>query len=201
MWTAWKDITEQAIGLAVAGLFEGMGIPWPGSVIMATAGATTANDWRSFLMLLLIFSAAYTLGSLAQYGLGWLLGPLALGWLSPKNREKVERLFNRYGFGTVCWSRPLAIGNYVSLPAGMLRMNPIRFTIYTFVGAVPWAGTTILAGRLLGSQLAIVEPSLTGWALPTVALLAVGLVAAGVVRLLRRLSFGRPVPGAGSGPS
>lgn len=187
MWALLITMMEQVIALATAGFVEGTGIPWPGSLIMATAGMTAGGDWRSVLILVLVFSTTYTLGALIQYAAGWALGPVALSWLTKPQRARLQGLMERYGFGMVCWSRPLAIGNYVSIPAGMLRMNPIRFGLYTFLGAVPWAVGTIVLGRLLGSRLPLLQAQFDRWMLPALGLLALAAVAASLYRRRRLL--------------
>lgn len=192
MWALLMEMMQQVAALAVAGLVEGIGIPWPGIVIMATTGMSAGTDWQAVLLFTLVFCGAYTVGSLVQYGIGRMLGPMALAWLSPQQRAKLEGLVSRYGMGVVFWARPLAIGNYVSIPAGMLKMNPVRFALYTFVGAIPWAGGTILAGSMLGTQTQLAQELLDRWMLPGVGVLALLVVAMALVRLAARRR--RPVP-------
>ncbi|MFZ5825651.1 MAG: DedA family protein [Bacillota bacterium] len=186
MWVLMVEMIQEITALAVAGFVEGTGIPWPGSVIMAAAGMTDGHDWRAVALFVLTFATAYTAGALIQYAVGRLLGPLALGWLTKKQRASLERLMARYGFGAVCWSRPLAIGNYVSIPAGMVKMNPIRFSLYTFVGALPWAASTVLAGRLLGSHLPEMQAAIGRWMLWSNVLLLLLIVTWLLIRYRRR---------------
>lgn len=168
---------EHITALLLAGFMEGTGIPWPGSLIMATIGLQTGGDWSAVGLLTVVFSFGYTLGSLAQYAVGLLLGPAALAWLSPRFRERIERLIARWGLGAVCWARPLAIGNYVSIPAGMVRMNPFLFALATFVGAIPWALGTLAAGRWLRRYLGGGLPDqIERWLVPGAIVLAVVLL-------------------------
>jgi len=167
---------EHITALLLAGFMEGTGIPWPGSLIMATIGMQTGGDWSAVSLLTLVFSFGYTLGSLAQYAVGLLVGPLALSWLAPRYRNRIERLIARWGIGAVCWARPLAIGNYVSIPAGVVRMNPILFSLATFAGAIPWALGTLAAGRWLRRYLRALPDQLERWLVPGVIALAVLLL-------------------------
>lgn len=186
MWALMMEMIQQVTALAVAGFVEGTGIPWPGSLIMAAVGMTAGHDWRAVLLFVLLFSTAYTTGSLIQYAVGRLLGPLALGWLPSRQRAKLQAVVAQYGYGAVCWARPLAIGNYLSIPAGMVRMSLPRFTLYTFLGAVPWSAGTILAGRLLGDRLPVIQETINRWMLLGIALLALLVGVAALIRLLRR---------------
>jgi membrane protein DedA with SNARE-associated domain len=67
--------------------------------------------------------------------------------------EQAERWFARYGDGAVLTSRVLpVIRTFISLPAGIARMNLWRFAILTFVGSLPWSLGLAWAGFLLGEH-------------------------------------------------
>ena len=40
----------------------------------------------------------------------------------------------------------------VSIPAGILKMNPLKFVFYTFVGSCVWSISVILAGYYFGAS-------------------------------------------------
>jgi membrane protein DedA with SNARE-associated domain len=42
------------------------------------------------------------------------------------------------------------IRTYISFPAGLARVDLVRFSILTFVGALPWCAALALAGYELG---------------------------------------------------
>lgn len=44
------------------------------------------------------------------------------------------------------------IGTFVSFPAGTARMNFARFTLYTFLGCVPWVFALTYFGFVLGEN-------------------------------------------------
>jgi membrane protein DedA with SNARE-associated domain len=203
MWALLSEIMQPATALLVAGLVEGTGLPWPGIVVMASAGMAAGEDWRAVALLTLVFCTAYTLGSLIQYAVGRSLGPAALGWLAPGQRARLEGLISRYGTGAVCWARPLAIGNYVSIPAGMVKMNLVRFVLYTFLGAIPWAGTTLFGGWLLGDAFSMVQEQVARWMMPGFGLVAAAAGAALLLRLRnrKRSSESETVTDAGAEPS
>ena len=67
--------------------------------------------------------------------------------------EQAERWFARYGDRAVFISRMLpVIRTFISLPAGIARMNIWRFSILTFVGSFPWSLGLAWAGFLLGEN-------------------------------------------------
>ena len=63
----------------------------------------------------------------------------------------MDRFFRRHGEGTVLVARlvPL-IRSYISYPAGAAKMEPVRFGVYTAIGAAPFTFVLMYAGYLLG---------------------------------------------------
>ena len=44
------------------------------------------------------------------------------------------------------------VRTFIALPAGIARMNQLRFHIYTFVGSWPWCFVLAYVGMKLGQQ-------------------------------------------------
>lgn len=169
-------LNDPSAGAAIAAIctasfLEGTGVPWPGVYIVAGASAMLEPGALSIALVTGLVVAAYCLGSLVQYGIGYLFGETALAWLPARHREKLEALSDRYGSFLVCWSRPFAVGNYVSLPAGLVRMPLLRFLAYTTVGIVPWGAGAALAGQIVGDRIGPYLNRLTEWMLPGTLLL------------------------------
>ena len=146
-----------------AGLVEGFGIPWPGAFIIAGAAVSLGDQAAAVPAAAGLFTLGYCVGSLLQYLVGWLVGPVALSWLPTRHRGKLDGLIEKYGLTAVLWLRPVAIGNYISLPAGMMRMPLARFTLYTVLGIAPWAVAMALGGRFLGGQVDLVSVAMSHW--------------------------------------
>lgn len=142
---------------AIAAL-EGTGVPLPGCIYIAGVGLTLGHDWPRLVLLALLYGLAYTAGALVQYGAGRLLGPTVLAWLPGKQRMLTAGWLRKYGPAVVLWTRPLAAGNYVSAPAGMMRMPWLPFVLYTLLGICPWIAATLAAGDLLGRLLQPLAP-------------------------------------------
>jgi len=99
------------------------------------------------------------IGSLIAYAVGaWGGRPFLLRYgrfvlISRHEVEQAERWFARYGDRAVFISRVLpVVRTFISLPAGIARMNLWRFTILTFVGSFPWSLGLAWAGFLLGEN-------------------------------------------------
>jgi len=174
--------TTAATGAAVfiAGLLEGVGIPWPGALTIAGAAAGMSNGLVAIPTMGLLFAAGYCLGSMVQYVLGRLVGMRVLSWLPKEQQGKVDGVMAKYGMGAVLWTRPLAAGNYVSLPAGMARMPVLRFLVYTLLGITPWSAGMASAGWLLGGQIDAVSSAIGRWLVPALLIFGLGL---GLVKL------------------
>jgi membrane protein DedA with SNARE-associated domain len=70
-----------------------------------------------------------------------------------RDLDKSEAFFSKYGDITVLISRVLPIvRTFISLPAGIARMNFPKFCFYTFVGAVPFCYLLAWAGTKLGEH-------------------------------------------------
>jgi membrane protein DedA with SNARE-associated domain len=44
------------------------------------------------------------------------------------------------------------IRTFISLPAGIARMNFLKFIIYTFLGSLPWCFALAYVGKILGEN-------------------------------------------------
>ncbi|MDF2627019.1 MAG: hypothetical protein K0R39_850 [Symbiobacteriaceae bacterium] len=161
MTTVILDIifSGSGLGTLLSGAMEGSGIPWPGAVVITAAGSQHVGIVGA-LVLGTLFSITYVAGSAIQY----VFGRFCRNWLdrllSDKMRAKLDHAIEKYGQLAVLWTRPLAVGNYISIPAGMMRMNPVKFAIYTFVGIWPWAVAMSLAGGALGQYVSLATEAL-----------------------------------------
>ena len=100
-----------------------------------------------------------TVGSVIGWGIGFYGGrPLVEKrgrWLhlGPENLDKAERWFGRWGDWAVCLGRVTpVVRSFVSIPAGLARMPLGRFTVFTFLGCIPWCFGLAGIGWALGSS-------------------------------------------------
>ena len=108
-------------------------------------------------------SRAGVLGNTVGSLIGWAIGayggrPLLEErgrWfhLDRKKLARVDRWFDRWGDWTVFLGRMTpVVRSFVSIPAGVVRMPIVRFTVLTFLGCVPWCFGIAAAGWALGSS-------------------------------------------------
>jgi membrane protein DedA with SNARE-associated domain len=138
-------------------------IPFPSELIMPLAGWMLIRDHGlpAIFTLMAGFYGAIgnTVGSVIAYYLGMLAGrPLLNRYgryilISQHDLDTADRWFSRSGGWTVFVSRLLPlVRTYISLPAGIARMNIVRFLIYTFTGSIIWSTGLAYGGYLLGEH-------------------------------------------------
>lgn len=178
-------LSGSGLSTLISGFMEGSGIPWPGAVVMAAVGAEH-NTLLGAAVLATLFAVMYTIGSLAQYALGRYCRGALERFLSAKMRQRLEHAIRKYGQAAVLWTRPLAVGNYISIPAGMMGMNPTKFALFTFAGIWPWAFGMAAFGSLMSRWLSYATA-----ALPFVAAIMATYAVFSVVRKLWRRTHPR----------
>jgi len=73
--------------------------------------------------------------------------------ITQKDLERAERWFRTRGELTVFVARMIpGVRGFISIPAGIARMNVPRFAIFTFIGALPWTLGMAWGGFLLGEN-------------------------------------------------
>lgn len=134
-------------------------IPLPSEVILPFAGYLVFLGKFSFWKITMLATLANVVGGLIAYYLGKYAGrPFFLKYgryifISEYKLKKTEYFFNRYGEITVFVGRMLpVVRTFISLPAGIARMNVIKMSVYTFLGSLPWCTLLIWYGYKLGEN-------------------------------------------------
>ncbi|HUZ96296.1 MAG TPA: DedA family protein [Edaphobacter sp.] len=134
-------------------------IPIPSEVIMPLAGYALAHTQLQLIILATVASLASNLGSIPAYWVGARGGrPMVERYgsyllLSRRDLDLVDHFFARYGSITVLIGRMLPIvRTFIAFPAGVAKMNQLRFHIYTFIGSWPWCYVLAYVGMKLGAQ-------------------------------------------------
>ena len=134
-------------------------IPIPSEVIMPLAGYALAHTQAQLILLATLASLASNLGSIPAYWVGARGGrPMVERYgryllLSRRDLDLADKFFLRYGSITVLVGRMLPIvRTFIAFPAGIARMNQVRFQIYTFVGSFPWCYLLAYFGMKMGAR-------------------------------------------------
>ena len=150
-------------GVVLLMAVESAAIPFPSELIMPLAGwmLIQAKGDSAWLVWLAAFYGALgnLLGSLVAYAVSYKGGrPLLLKYgkyvlITPEEIDRAETWFLKYGDWIVFFSRLLpVVRTFISIPAGIARMNLWKFSIFTFMGSYPWSLGLAYGGFLLGEN-------------------------------------------------
>ena len=193
----WLVDTIGAMGYwGIAGLMflESSFFPFPSEVVMPPAGYLAHQGQMSLTLVLLAGIAGSLLGALFNYWLSLRFGrPFFIKYgkhfgVTDEVLDKADRFFERHGHISMFIGRLIpVIRQYISLPAGLARMNLTRFCVYTTLGAGIWVVILTMLGYWLGANQELISHYLSEI---TVALCAFCSLFVGVYvwRLKRRAS-------------
>jgi membrane protein DedA with SNARE-associated domain len=140
-------------------VLESACIPIPSEVTMVFGGFLASRGELDFFWVAMIGTIANVVGSWIAYGVGYWGGrPLVERWgryvfLRKHELDRAHDWFERRGELVVFVSRLLpVVRTFISLPAGVARMNFWKFTLYTFLGCLPWTFALTWAGYVLGNN-------------------------------------------------
>ena len=143
-------------GVVILMALESMIAPLPSEVVMPPLGMAVHQGKFTWQAAIAAASLGSLIGSLISYYLGYFGGkPLVLkvGRFLLVNEEHLDlthRWFDRWGSPTVfvCRFVPV-VRHFISIPAGIARMNILKFLLYTLVGATMWNSLLLWAGWYL----------------------------------------------------
>jgi membrane protein DedA with SNARE-associated domain len=155
-------------------VLESACIPVPSEITMLFGGALAnatflaslgrEGEHLNFVVVALVGTLGNLVGSWIAWGVGYRGGrPLIERWgrfvfLRQHELDRAEVWFDRHGQAAVLGSRLLpVVRTFISLPAGVARMRFVRFSVYTFLGCLPWTFALTAVGYALGSQWEVVE--------------------------------------------
>jgi membrane protein DedA with SNARE-associated domain len=146
-------------GIFILMVLESACIPIPSEATMLFAGFNVDRGEYTLLAATLVASLANVVGSWIAYGVGYY-GRVDLIekhghklFIKKHHLEVADRWFARHGDATVFFTRLLPIvRTFISLPAGVAKMPFWRFTLFTFLGCLPWMFTLTFIGKQVGSR-------------------------------------------------
>ena len=147
------------LGIVLMMAIESACIPLPSEIIMPFSGYLVFTGRFGLFEVAIAGAVGCVLGSVIAYWVGVYGGrPFLLKYgryvlITPKELDSADRWFARYGDGAIFISRLLpVIRTFISLPAGIARMNFPKFVIYTFIGSFPWCLGLAWLGKKLGEN-------------------------------------------------
>ena len=126
----------------------------PAAILAAQGGSMTlpgvilAGTFGSWLGSAITYWAALFLGRpvVMRFGKYFLM--------PPDKVERAERFMHRYEGGGIFFARLLpVIRHLISIPAGMIRMGFLKFSVLTVIGSAIWCWVLAVLGQKVGNKL------------------------------------------------
>ena len=150
-------------GVFILMTLESALIPIPSEIVMPFGGFLAHKGILSFTGVVLAGAVGNLVGSLISYYIGYVVHEDTLLRLIQKYGKfvlinktdylKCSGWFKKHGDGVAFFSRLIpGVRTFISLPAGIFRVNILKFSIYTFVGSLIWSYFLTYIGFYLGAN-------------------------------------------------
>jgi membrane protein DedA with SNARE-associated domain len=156
------------LGVALWVAIESVIVPIPSELVLPFAGflvgegtaiePLTGSPWSLWLTVLAGTLGA-TVGALVAYAIGaWGGRPVLERWgkwvgITADDLDKADTFFAKHGEAASFFGRMIpVIRSLVSFAAGVAHMPLLKFTVFTFLGSLPWTALLVFAGVQLGAN-------------------------------------------------
>lgn len=148
--------------MGYAGIFfmmflESSFFPFPSEIVIVPAGYLVYKGEMNAILVVLFGILGSLAGAIFNYYLALYFGRafiIKFGryfFFSEKTMEKMEAYFVKHGeISTFLGRLIVGVRQYISLPAGLARMNLFKFCIYTSLGAGIWVIILAIFGYYAG---------------------------------------------------
>jgi membrane protein DedA with SNARE-associated domain len=160
--------TVGLLGAAFLIALEVIVLPIPSELVLLLTGVSAAQGSFSFFGAIAATTVGSLIGAGALYLLGWWVSEERIRQLvsrfgkyiglRTKDFDKAVAWFERYGVPIVLFGRLIpVVRSLVSIPAGLTRMNQVKFFAFTGLGSLVWNSAWISAGFVLGENWEVAE--------------------------------------------
>src|SRR5574344_1626002 len=157
-------IVDTVGSLGYAGIFfmmflESSFFPFPSEVVMIPAGYLAYKGEMNIFLVVFFGILGSLAGAIFNYYFALKLGRVFLlkygkyFFIKDETIFKMEEFFSKHGHISIFFGRLIpVVRQYISLPAGLSKMNLFVFSIYTSLGAGIWVIILTLLGYFLGGN-------------------------------------------------
>jgi membrane protein DedA with SNARE-associated domain len=171
------------LGIFFMMFLESSFFPFPSEVVMIPAGYLAYKGEMNLAVAVICGIAGSLAGALFNYYLALKFGRAFLArygkyvLIKEQTLAKMEDFFAKHGHISTFSGRLIpAVRQYISLPAGLARMDLLRFSIYTSLGAGIWVAILALLGYYIGHNEALLKEYLHTIIISILVLLVVGAI-------------------------
>jgi membrane protein DedA with SNARE-associated domain len=151
VFPAASELVMLYAGAVAAGAFAGHTV--------TLLGVEMESTFWAYVAMATAGTVGYLVGSLIGWAVGFYGGRPFLErrgrWvhLTPDRLDRAEAWFARYGDWAVLLGRVMpVVRSFISIPAGVLEMPVVRYTVLTAIGSAVWCFGIAGAGVALGSS-------------------------------------------------
>lgn len=151
-------------GIFILMFLESTVFPIPSEVVMIPAGYLAHKGEMNIYIVILLGILGSLGGALFNYyfalkfGRKFLMKYGKYFLVSHESIEKTEKFFKNHGHISTFSGRLIpGLRHYISLPAGLARMNLFVFCLYTTLGATIWVIILTLLGYYIGDNEELVK--------------------------------------------
>ncbi len=148
-------------GVIILMAMESSIFPVPSEIVIPPAAIMAASGGKMTIFGVIVAGTFGSwLGSAITYWVAMVVGrPVIMRWgkyfFIPHDKfERAERFIRRYEAGGIFFARLLpVIRHLISIPAGIIRMGFLKFSILTTIGAAIWCAVLAWLGGKVGAKL------------------------------------------------
>jgi membrane protein DedA with SNARE-associated domain len=153
------------LGVVLLMAMESSVLPVPSELVIPPAAYWATQGKMTLTGVVIAGTVGSYAGSMIMYALSrWLGRPLVLRYgrfvrITPAKLERAERFLFRYERGGVFFARLLPVVRHlIGVPAGIVRMPPLSYSVMTILGSATWCAVLAWFGQeVLGEQPRLIE--------------------------------------------
>ena len=168
------------VGIFLMMFLESSFFPFPSEVVMIPAGYLAYKGEMNLFFAVFAGIAGSLAGAVFNYFLAMRFGRVFIQrygkyvLFKEESLQKMEEFFAKHGHISTFSGRLIpAVRQYISLPAGLAKMNLFKFSLYTSLGAGIWVLILALLGYFIGHNQELISEYLRVIIISILVLLAI----------------------------
>lgn len=138
------------IGFFLYMIVVGTFIPLPTQIILIPAGFLASQGKLDISTTIVVTAMGTTIGATINY---FMANYISKRWVSKEKIYKIEKFFTKYGkFSVALAPLTFGLGQYISLPAGVAKMDLRWFIPLIFISNALWNFSMLMLGYMFGED-------------------------------------------------